>query len=300
MDPWYLLALLAGALGVGILASNAAAQANAMLPRVTSFGIVAAPIPGVNSTGDMWVTGINGLTGMAMLRLIPGAMQAYAALHPEIQTWDDARAAGLIDDINAHSVLFIPASVLRQQPTNVDFKYTFTPRGATLPYTLLVPASILQQYAVSHALSPGMQRIEATLAAAQAAQKGVAFWVNPALLSSSATSSNACNVLQPDNIVNQVQSAIHNFPAEGSDWTAYVSWGATYGMKVYNDANDLMNCINSKQLSDTGGWMNYLLTAAPQLMGLVTKAVSNSIPKGGDMPSDAPSDAPSDVSDAGF
>lgn len=289
MDPWTLAALAAAAIGVAMLAGNASAQALAALPKVTSFALITLPTPGLNGQWDLWVTGINGLSGAPMMKLIPG----------EAQNPPDPTRLYL-------DMIYIPASLVQAQPTNVDWKYTFTPKGATMPWTLLVPASILQAYAKAPK-SEMQKRIEGALVAMQQLKANGALTMN--IFASSSTSSNACNVLQPDNIVNQVKSAIGAFPGDGSDAGAYISWTATYGMKIYNDANDLINCINSGQLSDTSGWMAYLSTALPQLLGLVSKAVSSALSSGigggsdaggTDMPSDTGGGWGSDGGDAGF
>ena len=273
MDPFYLIALIAGAIGVGFIAKNAADQATAALPKVTAFAVIDIPTAGLNGQWDLWVTGINGLSGAPMLKLIPGVAQ-----NPP----DPSRPYLYM--------VYIPASLVQAQRADVDWRYTFTPQGATTPWTLLVPASILQAYAKAPKNELIKKMMGSYIASRQAGQH---LFAN--MFSQSSSSSNPCDVLQPNNIVNQVKSAIQAFPSDGSDASAYISWTATYGMKIYNDANDLINCINSGQLSDSSGWLSYLSSALPQLLGLVGKAVTSAISSGtggggGDMPSDSPTD----------
>jgi hypothetical protein len=139
MDPWMIAALIAAAIGIGTLTSSAAAQANAALPRVTAFGVVDVPTPGLNGLWDLWVTGLNGRTGQAMMALIPGGAQDPNRIYL--------------------NMIYIPAALVQAQPTNVDWKYTFTPKGQTLPFTIVVPAAILQAYAAApkNALRAQMQ-----------------------------------------------------------------------------------------------------------------------------------------------
>jgi hypothetical protein len=276
MNPWYLAALLAGVLGVATLAKSAADQATASLPKVTAFAVIDLPTSGLNGQWDLWVTGINGLSGPGMMKIIPG----------EAQNPPDPSRLYL-------DMIYIPASLVQAQPTNVDWKYTFTPKGASTPWTLLVPASILQAYAKAPKTELMKRMVSSYIASRQAGQH---IFSN---MFGSSSSSNPCDTLQPNTIVNQVKSAISSFPSDGSDAGAYISWTATYGMKIYNDANDIINCINSGALSDSGGWMSYLSSALPQLLGLVGKAVTSAISSGAGGGTDMPSDSPSDTGGGG-
>lgn len=277
MNPWYLLALLAGAFGIAQIAKSAADQAAASIPRVTAFAVIDLPTQGLNGQWDLWVTGINGLTGPAMMKIIPG----------EAQNPPDPSRLYL-------DMIYIPAALVQKQPTNVDWKYTFTPKGATTPWTLLVPAAILQAYAKAPKTELMRRMVGSFVASRQAAQH---LYSN---LFGSSSSSNPCDTLQPNNIVNQVKDAISKWPGDNADAGAYISWTTTYGMKIYNDANDIINCINSGALSDTGGWMTYLSSALPQLLGLVGKAVTSAISSGAGGGSDMPSDSPSDTGGGGY
>ena len=129
MDPWMIAALIAAAIGIGTLTSSAAAQATAALPKVTSFSVITVPVQGLSGLWDLWVTGLNGLQGNAMMNLIPGGVQDPSRIYL--------------------NMIYIPAALVSAQPTNLDWKYTFVPKGQTAPFTILVPASILQQYAAT-------------------------------------------------------------------------------------------------------------------------------------------------------
>lgn len=113
MNPWYLLALLAGAIGVGTLASNAS---KAAMPRVTAWALNILPRPGTGQW-DLWVTGLNGLTGPAMLALIPGGQMIY-----------------------------IPAAKAMSEPATADWTYTFTPAGSARSMSIVVPAAVIAAY----------------------------------------------------------------------------------------------------------------------------------------------------------
>jgi hypothetical protein len=234
MEPWQLLALLAAAFGVTTLAASAAAQATASMPRVTRVAEVTDPTPGINGQWDLWVVGLNGVYGMQMLQMIPG-----------------------------HQFIYIPAALVMAQPTNKDWVYTFTPRGQTQPFSIVVPAGALQYYATL----PKSRTVVRAAAGNTALQ-------TPNWLYALQHSSNPCGVLDPSNIMNQVQSAISSFPKDGSDASAYVGWAATNITTVVTDAQQVAQCLSSGQLSDPGGVQTYLNTAIPQLVQLAAKAAT--------------------------
>jgi len=234
MEPWQLLAMLVAAIGVTSLAASASAQATASMPHVTRVALVVDPTPGINGQWDLWVVGLNGLYGQQMLSIIPG-----------------------------NQFIYIPAALVMAQPTNKDWVYTFTPRGQTSPYSIVVPAGALQYYA---SLPKNMTRI--------AAATGPMGLQTPNWLYALQHSSNPCGVLDPSNIMNQIQSAISSFPKDGSDPSAYVGWAATNITTIISDAQQVQQCISSGQLSDPGGVQSYLQTAIPQLVQLAAKAAS--------------------------
>lgn len=239
MNPWYLAAILAGAAGVAALSASASAQANAAIPKVTNWGIIVQPEPGVNGQWDFWVTGLDGKTGSAMLAAVPGNQQIY-----------------------------IPAATIQSQPTTTDFKYTFTPKGATAPFTIIVPAALLQAYA-SEPKTEWRKNIFATYTATR--RRGPI--VIPSVLTPQVTTTApaTCST-DVTSVINRAQTIINGFPADGSDSSAYASWMLTTAIQVpsvIGDINTVINCIN--QGSATGD-ISMLQALLAKLLPLVSKA----------------------------
>ena len=192
------------------------------------------PSPGVNGQWDLWVTSLDGKMGQAMLANIPG-----------------------------NQMIYIPAAVAQAQPPTADFRYTFTPKGATAPFTILVPAAVIAAYQKTPKTEMTKRVLGSEVFGHAALQNIVPPW---------ASSSGVTCAQDVTAVMNRAQSIVSNFPPDGSDASAYAAWllsTAAQVPSVISDVNAAIDCIN--QGSATGD-ISMLQALIAKLLPLVAKA----------------------------
>lgn len=254
MNPWYLLALIAGAIGVGTLASS---SAKAAMPRVTNWALNILPRPGTGQW-DLWVTGLNGLVGPAMLALVPD-----------------------------HQMIYIPAAKAMSQPLTGDWIYTFTPVGSATPFSIVVPAAVLQAYAAA----PKTQALKASVAShAYGTQQGAAL-AQTAFVQQLIAEQLAAQQPPPpptaaqdiNALIQQVKQILSSVPSDGSDATAYGVWLATTALQVPGIISQVQQAITAIQNNTAQGDLVTLEQLLPQIVNVVAKvsAAAASAPSSG-------------------
>lgn len=230
MNPWMIAALIAGAIGVASLAKSAALAA---LPRVTSWALVYIPTPGVNGLWDLWITSLSGASGPAMLSAIPGGQMIY-----------------------------IPAALASKQPMNADWSYTFTPRGSSQPFTIVVPAAILQAYAATPKSALVAQAI-----ASHAAMQG--HLQNIQMVQPTAQAPTTAQDIA--NLISRVKAVIASAPPAGSDASTYGLWLATTALQVPGFIASVQTAISAIQNNTVVGDLATLQALLPTLLNLVAQ-----------------------------
>ncbi len=234
MNPWLLFGLV---LGIGALAAGAAAQANAAIPRVSGWGLNFIPTPGVSGLWDFFVTGLNGAGGGAMLQMTPG-----------------------------HQPIYIPAALIQAQPNDVDWTYTFTPKGATTTFTIVVPGALVTAYKNAPKKAYVAQAYQAHAASrAQLGDIQMVDFSNPPPVQQTAITDVAA-------LLTVANGIIKGFPKEGSPAGDYASWGLATGLQVPGIINDVNNAINEPGTSSDN--VNSLRDLLGPLGTLVAKAAS--------------------------